>query len=70
MSASATMEVATTLVLTLLEVMFAPALVTISLTVMDTRVKVGPSNACTIVVITVIQAVVKYIYNEQQGSKH
>ena len=41
MSASATMEVATTTVLTLMEVMFAPALAATSLTVTDTRVKVG-----------------------------
>ena len=49
MSASATMEVATTTVLTLMEVMFAPALADTSLTVMDTRVKVGTP-------ITAIQA--------------
>jgi len=39
MSASATMEVATTTVLTLMEVMFAPALAATSLTVTDMRVK-------------------------------
>ena len=49
MSASATMEVATTTVLTLMEVMFAPALAATSLTVTDTRVKVGTP-------ITAIQA--------------
>ena len=49
MSASATMEVATTPVPTLMEVMFAPALVATSLTVMDTHVKVGTP-------ITAIQA--------------
>ena len=43
MSASATMEVATTTVLTLMEVMFAPALAATSLTVTDTHVKVGTS---------------------------
>jgi len=41
MSASTTTEVATTTVLTLMEVMFAPALAATSLTVMDTHVKVG-----------------------------
>ena len=49
MSASATMEVATTTVLTLMEVMFAPALVATSLTVMDIHAKVGTP-------ITAIQA--------------
>ena len=43
MSVSATMEVATTTVLTLMEVMFAPALAATSLTVTDTHVKVGTS---------------------------
>ena len=64
MSASATMEVATTTVLTLMEVMFAPALVATSLTVMDTHVMVGTSNST-----TGIQAVVKYIimYSKEES---
>ena len=41
MSVTTTMVVATTTVLTLMEVMFAPALVATSLTVTDTHVKVG-----------------------------
>ena len=41
MSASATMEVATTTVITLMEVTHVPAIMATSLTVMDTLVKVG-----------------------------
>ena len=41
MSASATTEVATTPALTMMEVMFAPALVATSLTLTDTHVKVS-----------------------------
>ena len=41
MSASTTTEVATTTVLILMEIMFAPALAATSLTAMDIRVKVG-----------------------------
>ena len=44
MSVSTTMAVATTTVPTLMEVMFAPALVATSLTVMDIHVKVGIGN--------------------------
>ena len=44
MSASATTEVATTPALTMMEVMFAPALVATSLTLTDTRVKVGTNK--------------------------
>ena len=41
MSASVTMEVATTTAMTLMEVTHAPAMMAINLTAMDTHVKVG-----------------------------
>ena len=41
MSVSATMEVATTTVITLMEVTHAPAMMTTTLILMDTLVKVG-----------------------------
>ena len=52
MSASATMEVATSPVPTLMEVMFVPALAATSLTVMDTHVKVGTGNLAQLYIIT------------------
>ena len=44
MSASATMEVATTTAITQMEVTHVPAIMATSLTVMDTLVKVSKSN--------------------------
>ena len=41
MSASATMEVATTTAMTQMEITHAPAMMAIDLTAMDTHVKVG-----------------------------
>ena len=43
MSASVTMEVATTTVITQMEVILVPVIMATSLTVMDTLVKVGKS---------------------------
>ena len=44
MSVSATMEVATTTVMTQMEVTLVPVMMATSLTVMDTHVKVGTSH--------------------------
>ena len=44
MSASPTMEVATTIAMTQMEVTHAPAIMATNLTVMDTLVKVGKSK--------------------------